>query len=124
MATTNPFQSTERRAHVEGPFHVYEVGLSNRNPGILLEALWHDVTPIGLHYVLTHFDVPHATDGSWKVEIGGRVRSPVALPLEDIKRLPARTLRVTLECAGNGRAGMTPRYPSMPWVCEAVGTAE
>ena len=46
------------------------------------------------------------------------------LSLEEIKALPARTLRVTLECAGNGRAAMTPRYPSMPWVYEAVGTAE
>ena len=36
---------------------------------------------------------------------------------------PAR-LRVTLECAGNGRGVMTPRYPSMPWGHEAVGTAE
>ena len=56
-------------------------------------------------------------------------RSPAAwqtrpLSLDDIKRLPARTLRVTLECAGNGRAAMTPRYPSMPWTDEAVGTAE
>ena len=38
--------------------------------------------------------------------------------------MPARTLRVTLECAGNGRGAMTPRYPSMPWLHEAVGTAE
>jgi DMSO/TMAO reductase YedYZ molybdopterin-dependent catalytic subunit len=35
-----------------------------------------------------------------------------------------RTLRVTMECAGNGRAGMTPRYPSMPWTHGAIGTAE
>jgi DMSO/TMAO reductase YedYZ molybdopterin-dependent catalytic subunit len=31
---------------------------------------------------------------------------------------------VTLECAGNGRAAMRPRYPSMPWGYEAVSTAE
>jgi len=29
-----------------------------------------------------------------------------------------------MECAGNGRAGMTPRYPSMPWTHGAVGTAD
>ncbi len=38
--------------------------------------------------------------------------------------MPSRTLRVTLECAGNGRAALKPRYQSMPWVYEAVGTAE
>ncbi|MCC7068628.1 MAG: molybdopterin-dependent oxidoreductase, partial [Burkholderiales bacterium] len=37
---------------------------------------------------------------------------------------PARTLRVTMECAGNGRGQTSPRYPSMPWVEEGVSTAE
>jgi len=37
---------------------------------------------------------------------------------------PSRTLAVTLECAGNGRGAMSPRYPSMPWISEAVGTAQ
>jgi DMSO/TMAO reductase YedYZ molybdopterin-dependent catalytic subunit len=68
--------------------------------------------------------VPYVPDGAWQVEVAGRVKSPVTLALEEIKRLPARTLRVTLECAGNGRTTMTPRYQSMPWSYEAVGTAE
>ena len=123
MATGNPFLDTERRPHTDGPFHANEVGLSNRNSGILLETLRHDVTPTGLHYLLNHFDVPYVADGDGRCEMAGlRARRPASL--EDIKRLPARTLRVTLECAGNGRAAMTPRYPSMPWIYEAVGTAE
>lgn len=124
MPTTNPFLSTERRPHTDGLFHANEVGLSNRNSGILLETLRHDVTPAGLHYLLSHFDVPYVPDGRWQVEIGGRVQKPQLLALEDIERLPARTLRVTLECAGNGRTAMTPRYQSMPWAYEAVGTAD
>src|SRR5581483_9129432 len=123
MAPTNPFLATGRRPHVEGHFHFHELGLANRNSGILLEALRHDVTPVGLHYLLNHFDVPYVT-GGWQVEVAGRVTRPEAISLEDIKRWPARTLRVTLECAGNGRGLMSPRYPSMPWVHEAVGTAE
>jgi sulfane dehydrogenase subunit SoxC len=31
---------------------------------------------------------------------------------------------VTLECAGNGRAFLSPHVPSQPWLSEAVGTAE
>jgi len=31
---------------------------------------------------------------------------------------------VTLECAGNGRGRMSPRYPSVPWLEEGVSTAE
>jgi sulfane dehydrogenase subunit SoxC len=38
--------------------------------------------------------------------------------------MPEETLRVTLECAGNGRAGFSPRYPSMPWTQGGVSTAE
>jgi DMSO/TMAO reductase YedYZ molybdopterin-dependent catalytic subunit len=38
--------------------------------------------------------------------------------------MPARTVRVTLECAGNGRGRMSPRYPSVPWLEEGVSTAE
>ena len=38
--------------------------------------------------------------------------------------MPACTLRVTLECAGNGRGQMAPRYPSVPWLEEGVSTAE
>ncbi len=124
MATPNPFQKTERRPHTDGLFHLEEVRLANRNSGLLLETLRHDVTPVGAHYLLNHFDVPYVPDDGWQLEVGGRVRKPIVVALEEIKRLPARTLRVTLECAGNGRAAMTPRYPTMPWVYEAVGTAD
>jgi sulfane dehydrogenase subunit SoxC len=34
------------------------------------------------------------------------------------------TMPVTLECAGNGRAQLSPRPVSQPWLLEAVGTAE
>jgi DMSO/TMAO reductase YedYZ molybdopterin-dependent catalytic subunit len=124
MATPDPFTATERRPHTEGPFHANEVGLANRNSGILLETLRHDLTPVGLHYLLNHFDVPYVADATWHVEVSGSVRRPCSIPLGEIMRLPARTLRVTLECAGNGRANLTPRYPSVPWGYEAVGTAE
>jgi len=124
MTAANPFLSTERRPHHEGPFQAEEVGLANRNSGILLETLRHDLTPVGLHYLLNHFDVPYVPDGRWQVEVAGRVAKPQFLQIDEIKALPARTLRVTLECAGNGRSAQSPRYLSVPWRYEAVGTAE
>jgi DMSO/TMAO reductase YedYZ molybdopterin-dependent catalytic subunit len=124
MTTANPFFNTERRPHVEGLYEAHEVSLANRNCGIPLEALRYDVTPAGLHYLLSHFDVPHVPDDRWQVELTGRLRRPGVVSLEEIKRYPPRTQPVLLECAGNGRGLMTPRYPSMPWLCEAVGNAE
>jgi DMSO/TMAO reductase YedYZ molybdopterin-dependent catalytic subunit len=124
MAHSNPFTRAKRRAHVEGGFATEEVRLANRNTGILLEALRHDVTPVGLHYLLNHFDVPYLPGDAWQLSVSGHVAKPISLSIEDLKALPARTLRVTMECAGNGRGLLSPRYPSMPWLNEAVGTAE
>jgi len=101
-----------------------ELQLSGRNHSIPLEALKHDITPIGLHYLLIHFDIPKADAETWQLEVGGLVEKPLALTLADVKARPPRTMPVTLECAGNGRALMEPRPLSQPWLEGAVGTAE
>src|SRR3954463_7962483 len=101
-----------------------ELALATRNHGLPLEALRYDVTPPGLHYVLTHFDIPAVDPGSWRLEIGGAVARPLDLGLEELMSRPAVTSRVLLECAGNGRARFEPRPVSQPWLLEAVGAAE
>jgi DMSO/TMAO reductase YedYZ molybdopterin-dependent catalytic subunit len=121
----NPFFDPAPRGHTDGLFAREEVHLANRNHGALLETLRHDVTPAGLHYLLNHFDVPYVPDASaWRLDIGGKVATPLQLTLDDIRGLPQKTLRVTLECAGSSRAHVTPRWPSMPWMHTAVGTSE
>ena len=101
-----------------------ELALATRNHGMPLEALRYDVTPAGLHYLLTHYDIPDVDAASWEVGLGGRVRHPRTLTLEDLRALPPVTRWVTMECAGNGRARLDPRPISQPWLYEAVGTAE
>jgi DMSO/TMAO reductase YedYZ molybdopterin-dependent catalytic subunit len=124
MTQHNPFTNPAPRDHLEGDFLREEVILANRNHGILLEALRHDVTPAGLHYLLNHFDVPYVSDAAaWRLAISGHVGNALSLSVAQIRALPARTLHVTLECAGNGRGHVTPRWPSMPWMAEAVGAA-
>ena len=125
MTTTyHPFFNPSPRVHAEGDFSRDEVRLANRNPGTLLESLRYDLTPAGLHYLLIHFDVPFVEPGAdWTLSIGGLVDNPLTLDLQALKALPQRTLTVTLECAGSGRAGITPRNQSQPWHLEAVGTA-
>ena len=114
-----------QRTHTDGLFSREEVQLANRNSGLPLEVLRHDVTPVGMHYLLTHFDVPFVPDGeAWEIAIAGCVARPRTIQLADIRAMPQRTMRVTLECAGNGRANMQRRWQSMPWGEGAVGTAE
>jgi sulfane dehydrogenase subunit SoxC len=101
-----------------------ELELAARNHGLPLEALRYDVTPVGLHYLLIHFDIPALDERDWRLAIGGRVERPLELTLADVQARPSRTVAVTLECAGNGRALLEPRAISQPWLLEAVGTAE
>jgi sulfane dehydrogenase subunit SoxC len=103
-------------------FSLEEVQLAARNHGMPLEALRYPITPTGLHYLLTHFDIPAVDPASWRLTVSGRVGRELTLSLDDLRARPALTLPVTFECAGNGRAQLEPHVASQPWVAEAVGT--
>jgi DMSO/TMAO reductase YedYZ molybdopterin-dependent catalytic subunit len=120
----NPFLAFAKRPHLDGLFTRSEVQLANRNPGLPLEALRYDVTPLGLHYQLSHFDIPGIDPAAWRLEVSGACARPLHLSLGELRDLPTTTRRVTMECAGNGRGDMAPRYQSMPWLGGAVSTAD
>jgi sulfane dehydrogenase subunit SoxC len=101
-----------------------ELGQAARNHGMQLEGLRYDVTPVGMHYLVIHFDIPEADGASWTVDVDGLVDRPLTLSMDDIRSRPAVTRPVTMECAGNGRALMPPRAESQPWLLEAVGNSE
>jgi sulfane dehydrogenase subunit SoxC len=102
---------------------VQELQLAARNHGLPLEALRFDVTPPGLHYLLTHYDMPVLDPAEYRLLVDGLVGTPLTLDLEAIRRRPTTSLLVTMECAGNGRARLSPRPVSQPWLVDAVGTA-
>src|SRR5439155_13380106 len=64
---------------------VEELQLAARNHALPLEALRHDITPVGLHYLLIHFDIPAIDAGAWRLEVGGLVARPLALSLVELK---------------------------------------
>jgi DMSO/TMAO reductase YedYZ molybdopterin-dependent catalytic subunit len=101
-----------------------ELQLAARNHGMPLEALRWPITPIGLHYLLIHYDVPLVDPATWRLEVRGSVRTPLSLSLDELRALPASELVATMECAGNGRALLEPRPLSQPWLDGAVGTAQ
>jgi DMSO/TMAO reductase YedYZ molybdopterin-dependent catalytic subunit len=106
------------------PFTTTDIALANRNKGMPLDLLRHDITPVGAHYTLTHFDIPFIDPNSYRLSIGGLVDAPLSLSLDDLQSIASTTLPVTLECAGNGRTSLDPRPVNMPWGVEAIGTAE
>jgi DMSO/TMAO reductase YedYZ molybdopterin-dependent catalytic subunit len=97
-----------------------ELQLAARNHGMPLEALRFPVTPVGLHYLLIHYDVPIVNAGEWQLSVHGE--RELSLGLEELRARPALELTATMECAGNGRARLEPRVISQPWLLEAVGT--
>ncbi len=125
LTELNPILQPAGKQHTSGDFSADELALANRNSGTLLETLQNDITPTGAHYLLNHFDIPYVADSTdWTLSLQGLFDNPVSLSLTDLQALPVISRTVTLECAGNGRRHVTPRWPSQPWSVEAVGTAQ
>jgi DMSO/TMAO reductase YedYZ molybdopterin-dependent catalytic subunit len=91
------------------------------NAEVRPERITGTITPVGQHYVRDHFPIPTPPD---HINVDGLVASPLRLSLAELRAMPARTLTVTLECAGNGRAFLDPPAPGEQWHLGAVGTAE
>ena len=81
-----------------------------------LAGLGGDVTPTARFYRRSHFPIPVLDPAAWRLGVGGMVHRPLSLSLRELTRLPAQTMAVTLECAGNGRALLRPPAPGVPWV--------
>ena len=68
---------------------VEELRLAARNHAMPLEALRWPITPVGLHYLLIHYDVPLVDPAAWRLEVGGAVEHPVSFGLDELRARPA-----------------------------------
>jgi len=107
---------------LEPEISLQELQLAARNHGLPLELLREPVTPVGLHYLLVHYDIPAVDAAAWTLRIDGLVGRERSLGLDDLRSLPVHEVVSTMECAGNGRARLEPHVVSQPWLHEAVGT--
>src|SRR5206468_2021652 len=70
-----------------------------RTPVMDLEG---HMTPTHLFYVVQHFAVPEPIrQEDWQMTLDGEVKSPMTLTYEDLRRMPARTVRTVMECSGS-----------------------
>jgi DMSO/TMAO reductase YedYZ molybdopterin-dependent catalytic subunit len=74
-------------------------------------------------YVRSHFAVPEIDPRSWRLRVEGAVAHPRSLSLDDIIKMPSATYAGMLECAGNGRAFLSPKHEGVQWELGAVGCA-
>lgn len=87
-------------------------------------ALASFITPRERFYVRCHHPVPHIRAEEWRLKVSGEVDHPLELSYDDLAALEQRSLTVTMECAGNGRAFLAPQREGAQWEGGAVGTAE
>lgn len=86
-----------------------------------------DTTPVGRFFIRNNGQLPEeAKDpGAWKVAVEGEVETPLALTLAELKaRFAPVTLRMVMECGGNGRSFYQPAARGNPWTNGGAGCAE
>ena len=81
------------------------------------------ITPIEHFFVRSHVYVPNVNVDSWRLSVEGEVAAPLALSMEELKKLPSLEVVGVAECAGNGRAFYDPPVPGLQWANGAVGNA-
>lgn len=86
-----------------------------------------EVTPGERMFVRNNGTVPEVTPealAAWTLTIDGEVDNPLTLRLEDLRRdFETVTLRLLIECAGNGRRFMKPETQGGQWTFGAVSCA-
>ena len=82
------------------------------------------ITPTERFYIRNHFaKIPDLNTSIWRLLVHGEVQVPLELSFDDILALPSREIVVTLECAGNSRAYLTPPAEGLMFRHGAVSTA-
>lgn len=87
-----------------------------------------DVTPFEHFFVRNNGIPPELADikiENWRLKIDGEVNTPLELSIEDLKKnFETVTVRLVIECAGNGRKFFAPTPSGNQWTFGGVGFAD
>jgi DMSO/TMAO reductase YedYZ molybdopterin-dependent catalytic subunit len=86
-------------------------------------ALESAVTPNEQFFIRSHFAVPKIELAAWRLKVEGQLERPLELTYEQLTRMPARTVTMVMECAGNSRIFLSPKVGGLQWELGAVGNA-
>ena len=98
---------------LETPFDVFDVG----DRGVF--------TPNDRFFVRWHYsDIPLSVDtAAFRLKIEGAVRTPTAITLGDLLKMPRVEIAAVNQCSGNSRGHFAPRVPGGQWGHGAMGNA-
>jgi DMSO/TMAO reductase YedYZ molybdopterin-dependent catalytic subunit len=86
-----------------------------------------DTTPIDKFFIRNNGQLPEATKDAdkWTIKIDGEVNTPLTLAVGELKsKFKPVTLRMVLECGGNGRSFFSPQARGNQWTNGGAGCAE
>ena len=86
-----------------------------------------DTTPTDKFFIRNNGQIPEAAQDpdKWKMTVDGEVNKTLEFTLGDLKsRFRPVTLRMVLECGGNGRSAFTPQARGNQWTTGGAGCAE
>ncbi len=85
-----------------------------------------DVTPVDKFFVRNNGTLPEPIDlADWSLKIDGEVENELDLSYDAlVNDFEHVTLKLQLECGGNGRAGFNPPPRGNQWMIGAIGNAE
>jgi DMSO/TMAO reductase YedYZ molybdopterin-dependent catalytic subunit len=97
--------------------------LNMETPAHLLDD---DVTPAERFFVRNNGQLPEPIAlADWRLTIDGEVETPLELTFDQlVNEFEPVTLKLQLECGGNGRSGFNPSPRGNQWSVGAVGNAE
>ena len=72
--------------------------------GVFLPDLDAPVSPIGSHFIRSHFAAPQINFSHWSLLVTGDVESPLNLHYEDLLKMPSHEIASLMECVGNSRS--------------------
>jgi DMSO/TMAO reductase YedYZ molybdopterin-dependent catalytic subunit len=100
----------QRAPLLETPFEVFDQGI---------------ITPNDRFFVRWHYDdIPLNVDvARFRLRVGGQVKTPLALSLAGILKLPRVEVTAVNQCSGNSRSAFAPRVPGAQWADGAMGNA-
>ncbi len=85
-----------------------------------------DVTPADVHFIRNNGTMPTPmSKEEWRLKIDGEVEEELELTYDELMNdFDHVTLKLQLECGGNGRAGFNPLPRGNPWSIGAIGNSE
>ncbi len=83
--------------------------------GVFLPDLELPVSPIGGHFIRSHFAAPQINSSHWSLPVTGDVDNPLDLRYDDLLKMPSHEIVSLMECAGNSRSTMQPPAEGVQW---------